>query len=296
MLSWKRSCTQCECDFLRPPGTGSFQSWRQAPFVSRAGLRQQEWEEEQALNKNIVSAAFAQSATMCAGSYREQDNLCLMPGVKRERKGSGTSWDDRRTQKQKGGRVCILEQKVRCIFSNRSTDRREIPKFFQTFIKSKMRQSYSVSHKAVKIQICVDLFHKKQFSELYESTPWSSFHLRSRITAFRWDVPKRSKMCHSEPCLLTIGNSLFDSEGSDGLRVFYWSKFSAPGNFAAEIQRSGPDRQQRRLPGTNKVQRYSRNEQQYLMEDDDDVLSLLGKSTSCWCKAEQMNTVGQKSI
>ncbi|XP_024136443.1 suppressor of tumorigenicity 14 protein isoform X1 [Oryzias melastigma] len=109
---------------------------------------------------------------------------------------------------------------------------------------------------------------KHYFSELYESTPWSSFHLRSRITAF--------------------------SEGSDGLRVFYWSKFSAPGNFAAEIQRSGPDRQQRRLPGTNKVQRYSRNEQQYLMEDDDDVLSLLGLEDESDDKSEKMKN--QNSI
>ncbi|KAF6727343.1 Suppressor of tumorigenicity 14-like protein [Oryzias melastigma] len=106
---------------------------------------------------------------------------------------------------------------------------------------------------------------KHYFSELYESTPWSSFHLRSGITAF--------------------------SEGSDGLRVFYWSKFSAPGNFAAEIQRSGPDRQQRRLPGTNKVQRYSRNEQQYLMEDDDDVLSLLAMSFDLYAKLGNNRTL-----
>lgn len=82
MLSRKRSCTQCKRNFLRPPGTGSFQGWGQAPFVSRARLGQQEWEEEQALNKNIVSAAFTQSATMCAGFYREQDNLCLMRGLR----------------------------------------------------------------------------------------------------------------------------------------------------------------------------------------------------------------------
>lgn len=82
MLSRKRSCTQCKRNFLRPPGTGSFQGWGQAPFVSRARLGQQEWEEEQALNKNIVSAAFTQSATMCAGFYREQDNLWLMWGLR----------------------------------------------------------------------------------------------------------------------------------------------------------------------------------------------------------------------
>lgn len=48
-----------------PQGTGSFQSWGQAHHLwALARLRQQEWEEEQALNKNIVCAAFTQSATM----------------------------------------------------------------------------------------------------------------------------------------------------------------------------------------------------------------------------------------
>ncbi|XP_022050813.2 suppressor of tumorigenicity 14 protein homolog isoform X1 [Acanthochromis polyacanthus] len=88
------------------------------------------------------------------------------------------------------------------------------------------------------------------FSELYESSPWSSYYLRSGITAF--------------------------SEGTEGLNVFYWSKFSAPDNVAIEMQRSSPERLQRRLPGSNKVQRDSRNEQRYFMEQDDDTLHLLG--------------------
>ncbi|XP_054606889.2 suppressor of tumorigenicity 14 protein homolog isoform X1 [Nothobranchius furzeri] len=88
------------------------------------------------------------------------------------------------------------------------------------------------------------------FSKLYESTPWSSYYLHSGITAF--------------------------SEGEEGLSVFYWSKFSAPDNVAMEMQRSGPERLQRRLPGRHKVQRESRNEQRYFMETDEDTLHLLG--------------------
>ncbi|XP_043961464.1 suppressor of tumorigenicity 14 protein [Gambusia affinis] len=87
------------------------------------------------------------------------------------------------------------------------------------------------------------------FSKLYDSTPWRSYYLRSGITAF--------------------------SEGEEGLGVFFWSKFSAPHNVALEIQSSSPERLQRRLPGTNKVVRYSRNEQHYYMEQEDDTLPLL---------------------
>ncbi|XP_054893854.1 suppressor of tumorigenicity 14 protein homolog [Poeciliopsis prolifica] len=87
------------------------------------------------------------------------------------------------------------------------------------------------------------------FSKLYDSTPWRSYYLRSGITAF--------------------------SEGEEGLGVFYWSKFSAPHNVALEIQNSSPERLQRRLPGTNKVVRYSRNEQHYYLEQEDDTLPLL---------------------
>ncbi|XP_040023748.2 suppressor of tumorigenicity 14 protein homolog [Gasterosteus aculeatus] len=90
----------------------------------------------------------------------------------------------------------------------------------------------------------------RYFTELYESSPWSSYYLHSGITAF--------------------------SEGAEGLNVFYWSKFSAPGDVAVAIKRSGPERLQRRLPGSNKVQRDSRNEQRYYMEQDDDTLHLLG--------------------
>ncbi|XP_034718683.1 uncharacterized protein LOC117938269 [Etheostoma cragini] len=88
------------------------------------------------------------------------------------------------------------------------------------------------------------------FSELYDSSPWSSYYLHSGITAF--------------------------SEGAEGLNVFYWSKFSAPDDVAVAIRRSGPERLQRRLPGSNKVLRDSRNEQRYYMEQDDDMLHLLG--------------------
>lgn len=76
-----------------------------------------------------------------------------------------------------------------------------------------------------------------------------------------------------------IVNPLCDSEGAEGLNVFYWSKFSAPGDVAVAIKRSGPERLQRRLPGSNKVQRDSRNEQRYYMEQDDDTLHLLGRGS-----------------
>ncbi|XP_034003479.1 suppressor of tumorigenicity 14 protein homolog [Trematomus bernacchii] len=88
------------------------------------------------------------------------------------------------------------------------------------------------------------------FSELYESSPCSSYYVNSGITAF--------------------------SEGAEGLNVFYWSKFSAPDDVAVAIRRSGPERFQRRLPGRNKVLQDSRNEQRYYMEQDDDMLHLLG--------------------
>lgn len=68
-----------------------------------------------------------------------------------------------------------------------------------------------------------------------------------------------------------------DSEGAEGLTVFYWSKFTAPGDVAMEIQTFSPERLQRRLPGSNKVQRDSRNEQRYYMQQDDDTLHLLGR-------------------
>ncbi|XP_026217650.1 suppressor of tumorigenicity 14 protein homolog [Anabas testudineus] len=88
------------------------------------------------------------------------------------------------------------------------------------------------------------------FSELYKSYPWSSYYLCSGITAF--------------------------SEGSKGLNVFYWSKFAAPDNVAMAIRKSIPERLQRRLPGSNKVQQDSYNEQRYYMEQDEDLLHLLG--------------------
>lgn len=71
-----------------------------------------------------------------------------------------------------------------------------------------------------------------------------------------------------------------DSEGAEGLNVFYWSKFSAPDNVAVAVRRSGPERLQRRLPGSNKVVQHSRNQQYYFMEQDDNMLHLLGKSSS----------------
>lgn len=67
-----------------------------------------------------------------------------------------------------------------------------------------------------------------------------------------------------------------DSEGAAGLNVFYWSKFSAPEDVAMAIRRSSPGRLQRRLPGINKLVQHSRNEQRYFMEQDPDMLHLLG--------------------
>ncbi|XP_063063576.1 suppressor of tumorigenicity 14 protein homolog [Engraulis encrasicolus] len=87
------------------------------------------------------------------------------------------------------------------------------------------------------------------FSELYNSTPWKSYYKRSGIIAF--------------------------SEGSDGLTVFYWSKFSAPPAVATEIQNAKPERLQRRLPYTNKFL-YNRNEVRYHLDKEEDTMSLLG--------------------
>ncbi|XP_072306526.1 uncharacterized protein [Eucyclogobius newberryi] len=88
------------------------------------------------------------------------------------------------------------------------------------------------------------------FSELYKSTPWSTYYLGSGITAF--------------------------SEGAAGLNVFYWSKFSAPEDVAVAIRKSNPGRLQRRLPGLNKVLYDSQHEQRYFMEQETDMLHLLG--------------------
>ncbi|XP_067341841.1 suppressor of tumorigenicity 14 protein homolog isoform X2 [Channa argus] len=96
------------------------------------------------------------------------------------------------------------------------------------------------------------------FSDLYESDPWSSYYLCSGITAF--------------------------SEGSKGLNVFYWSKFSSPDNVAMAIRKSIPERLQRRLPGSNKVQRESCNEERYYIEEDDDMLHLLAISFDLYAK------------
>ncbi|XP_028290327.1 suppressor of tumorigenicity 14 protein isoform X1 [Gouania willdenowi] len=118
------------------------------------------------------------------------------------------------------------------------------------------------------------------FSELYESSPWSSYYLHSGITAFRSASPQHINTCQTVQyghCPgETLQTPLCDSEGAEGLNVFYWSKFSAPHRVAMEIQQSSPERLQRKLPGSNKVQRDSRNEQRYYMERDDDMLQLLG--------------------
>lgn len=80
------------------------------------------------------------------------------------------------------------------------------------------------------------------------------------------------------PAVQLCKPACFDSEGADGLNVFYWSEFSAPRTVAAAIQDSGLDRQQRRLPGgsSNKLALHSRNQQHYYMELDEKMLQLLG--------------------
>lgn len=66
-----------------------------------------------------------------------------------------------------------------------------------------------------------------------------------------------------------------DSEGVEGLCVYYWSKFSAPPFISDELRKVNPNRFQRRLPGTNKVL-FSKNEERYYLEKDEDTLRLLG--------------------
>ncbi|XP_061821067.2 suppressor of tumorigenicity 14 protein homolog [Nerophis lumbriciformis] len=90
----------------------------------------------------------------------------------------------------------------------------------------------------------------RYLSEVYKSSPWSSYYLRSGITAF--------------------------SEGASGLNVFYWSQFYAPHYVAMAIRRSSPERLQRRLPGSTKVLWDGRHEQRYYFEKDDVTLQLLG--------------------
>ncbi|XP_077481046.1 suppressor of tumorigenicity 14 protein homolog [Stigmatopora argus] len=97
---------------------------------------------------------------------------------------------------------------------------------------------------------------KPYFSELYKSSPWSSYYLRSGIAAF--------------------------SEGTEGLNVFYWSQFSAPDRVAVAIRGSGPDGLQRRFSGDDKVLRDGRREQRYYMEQDDVTLHSLGLVPDDW--------------
>ncbi|XP_057680390.1 suppressor of tumorigenicity 14 protein homolog isoform X2 [Corythoichthys intestinalis] len=97
---------------------------------------------------------------------------------------------------------------------------------------------------------------KPYFSELYKSSPWSSYYLRSGIVAF--------------------------SEGTEGLNVFYWSLFSAPDHVAMAIRRSSPDWLQRRFSGNDKVLRDGRREQHYYLEQDDVTLHLLGLVPDDW--------------
>ncbi|XP_061614258.1 suppressor of tumorigenicity 14 protein homolog isoform X2 [Phyllopteryx taeniolatus] len=97
---------------------------------------------------------------------------------------------------------------------------------------------------------------KPYFSEVYKSSPWSSYYLRSGIVAF--------------------------SEGIEGLNVFYWSQFSAPDHVAMAIRRSSPERLQRRHPGSNKVLRGDGREQRYYLEHDDVTLHLLGLDPDEW--------------
>lgn len=68
-----------------------------------------------------------------------------------------------------------------------------------------------------------------------------------------------------------------DSEGVEGLCVYYWSKFSAPPLISDELRKVNPNRLQRRLPGTNKVL-FSKNEERYYLEKDEDTLRLLGST------------------
>ncbi|KAG5850692.1 hypothetical protein ANANG_G00085150 [Anguilla anguilla] len=89
--------------------------------------------------------------------------------------------------------------------------------------------------------------NKNIFSRLYESSPWHSHYLHSRIIAF--------------------------SEGVDGLRVFYWSKFLAPTGVGLEVHNTGANHLQRVLDATNKLL-FSRNEL-YSLEKNNDTLPVL---------------------
>ncbi|XP_029104584.1 suppressor of tumorigenicity 14 protein isoform X2 [Scleropages formosus] len=90
----------------------------------------------------------------------------------------------------------------------------------------------------------------RYLSGLYSSSPWSSYYIHSEITAF--------------------------SEGAaGGLRVFYWSKFLAPAAVIPAIRNGGVGHLQRSCTGSNKLL-LIKSEELYSLEQDEDVLQLLG--------------------
>lgn len=58
------------------------------------------------------------------------------------------------------------------------------------------------------------LFFFKQISELYESSPWSSYHLHSGITAFRYAALTKS-LLKREKCMATTHSSVHRLQNSN---------------------------------------------------------------------------------
>ncbi|XP_030622983.1 uncharacterized protein LOC115806430 [Chanos chanos] len=101
------------------------------------------------------------------------------------------------------------------------------------------------------------------------------YGILSTLPAHRHPQPHSDIEAQTMALLLPGAAFAQSHEGVDGLSVYYWSKFCAPEPIAEQIQNLSPTRLQRRLPVTNKVL-FSRNEERYYMEKDDDTAHLLG--------------------
>ncbi|XP_023660683.1 suppressor of tumorigenicity 14 protein homolog isoform X3 [Paramormyrops kingsleyae] len=101
----------------------------------------------------------------------------------------------------------------------------------------------------------------RYLSGLYSASPWGSYYMHSEITAF--------------------------SEGADGLRFFYWAKFSAPAAVAPGILSAALGRLQR-AGANDQNPLLSNNGELYSLGLDEDTLHLLGLDSDLEDKAEKI--------
>ncbi|XP_069046900.1 transmembrane protease serine 9 [Lepisosteus oculatus] len=88
---------------------------------------------------------------------------------------------------------------------------------------------------------------RNYLTKIYQSSDWGKYYLKSGVTAF--------------------------SEGDEGLRVFYWSKFCAPAAVAPQIKNTRPSSLQRGGVVKSKVY-FGRNEEVYSFQKNLDTLQL----------------------